>query len=1165
MSLSNKEYFFRTVVEYMQGDVAILDEHHRYVYVNPYAVRDPVLREWIIGKTDHEYCLFRGLSMQLADNRRNNFIRAAETRELVEWEESLFDKEGNVRIFLRRIFPIFKSGQDRATYMIGHGLEITERRKAREDLENYKRFTEAILNSSPHPIYVKDKESRFLMANKAMAELFNTIPEAMVRKSNYDVHTLNDETAIVNNNDQWVISEKKPLRVEETMTRFDGQVVWYDTIKVPLVEADGTVNVLGISTEITGRKLKDDELRKRQQELNEAQEITKSGNWIRHLSTDMIEWSRGAFLIWELDPDGPTPSLQSIWDSIDPDDLQLVVSEIQCVIDAGEDREFIYSIYVPSGKKIIHSIARSIRDETGAVTGIFGSVIDITAQKHAEERLRFSEERLIEAQELANMGSWEIDLLPDFSIRWSAGNFKVWELDEAAGVPDSADFMMRVHEEDRKILEDRFGQLMTDGQDIEVRYRATTFKGNFKTILGKGKARFNHEGRVVKIYGTTVDITDQERTSQILQLNEERLIQAQNIAKMGSWQYDLLTGVVEWTKGTYRIVERDENDPALTLATFRTLIHPDDLERFDEAMLLVSNGEEQLVEFRMQIGDKPLKYLEARGRGIPGSNGRIHKLFGTLIDITERKKIETELVRARREAETSIKAKEEFLAKISHELRTPLNGILGMTRLMKKTNINPTQREYLDVLGSTASNLQVIINDILDFAKIEAGKLSLEEVSFDPSRIAENVIQLQMERAEEKDLLLRHMHTGPYTIPQVVGDPHRLSQILLNLLHNAIKFTNHGEVTLYHELVEEDERTARIRFSVRDTGIGIPSNMHQSIFESFTQLNHSGRENFAGVGLGLSISKSLTEKQGGSIWVESEVGSGSTFHFIIPYRKAVLPIDRMDSSSAEATVVGSLRLLLAEDNKVNQFLTESLLQEWGFSVDVAVNGREAVQMAGANEYDMILMDIQMPELSGLEATRLIRRFSDRRKSGVPIIALTANTSRQAHRQFLTEGMNDWLVKPFRDESLYRKIVSHLESRTGMSERVHTRKFPVRRKPQAETGLLYDLSFLSKNADENSIFLKRMLGIFIDTIPSIVQKMKVHFERGEMDEVSSLAHKIKPTLDGAGIMSLKETIRNLELYRERKRTRQQAEQDLNKLSEVIDLVTAEFRREIDQIT
>ena len=789
-----------------------------------------------------------------------------------------------------------------------------------------------------------------------------------------------------------------------------------------------------------------------------------------------------------------------------------------------------------------------------------GSCIDITEKKEIEEKLRLNEQRLFEAQELSRSGSWELSLVPQYELMWTPGTYKIWDLAHSQSTPDAEEFYEHVIPSDREKVREAFRILIQDKRPAEVQYRVRTYAHIEKVFFSRGVPVQNAAGEVYKVYGTTADVTERVHREQRLSDNEQSLLQAQRLAKLGSWYLNLNDFQFEWAEGMYYIWERNLQAPPPSFEELKATVHEDDVEKFEETIMMIQQSDrEQTIEFRIRMPDRRIKTVEGRGKVIRDDAGKPVRLFGTVMDISDRKSVMEELIRARTQAEESSKAKEYFLANISHELRTPLNGIIGMARLLQKTALNSTQREYTEVLGQTAGNLMVIINDILDFAKIESGTLALEAIPFDPSRVADTAVQLQMFKAEEKDLTLRHLHEGP-ALPKVMGDPYRLNQILLNLLNNGIKYTNHGEVVLSHRIVEENDDEVRIQFTVSDTGIGIPYEMQSEIFESFAQVTGSSRVQ-GGIGLGLTISKSLVEKLGGRIWVESKPDVGSSFHFTIPYEKAKQETLVPSGDPLEPLDTGSVKILLVEDNKVNLFITEAMLHDWGFKVDVAMNGLEAVELCRVNDYNLVLMDIQMPEMNGLEATKTIRRIPDRKKSSVPIIAITANTSRTAHKQFLTEGMNDWVVKPFKEEALYRKIAQHISGKSLSPETMKRRKFPQRKSPVVVQDKLYDLSGLRRDDPSNPAFLRKMLTIFIETIPGIVDTMQLHFEKGEMEAVSTLAHKIKPTLDGAGIHVLKEVIRNIEGYRDKRRNSDQLKSDLDQLKQVISEVTEEFRKEI----
>ena len=375
-------------------------------------------------------------------------------------------------------------------------------------------------------------------------------------------------------------------------------------------------------------------------------------------------------------------------------------------------------------------------------------------------------------------------------------------------------------------------------------------------------------------------------------------------------------------------------------------------------------------------------------------------------------------------AESSSQAKTQFLSAMSHEIRTPLNTVIGMSHILMQENPRPDQVDNLKLLKFSAEGLLALINDILDFNKIDAGKIDIEQVDFDLKDLINSIVSSQNQRAAEKNIELKSLIDND--IPEmVIGDPTRLGQILNNLIGNAVKFTDKGFVNVDVLLEKFIDRSYYIKFTIVDSGIGIPKDMLEQIFERFTQAGTYITRRFGGSGLGLAITKKLLELQNSRIYVDSDEGKGSRFYFTLQFKKSdvVLHFDPKNSSVPKQTFesLNGIKILLVEDNEANQIIALKFLRKWDLEVDVVNNGREACEQIVKANYNLVLMDLQMPVMDGYEAVAYIRKIDNGKYADMPIIALTASALMDVHDRIIITGMNDFITKPFNPNDLYNKV------------------------------------------------------------------------------------------------------------------------------------------------
>ncbi len=590
------------------------------------------------------------------------------------------------------------------------------------------------------------------------------------------------------------------------------------------------------------------------------------------------------------------------------------------------------------------------------------------------------------------------------------------------------------------------------------------------------------------------DITEKKMSEQYLIRSEEKYRSILENLELGLVEADLNNTIVRAYPKFCELVGFKEEEIIGVNAI--------DLLLDDEAKAIMKEQEAKRQEgkpsvYELQLTKKSGEKVWVMISGAPfyDMNDKFLGTIGIHLDISERKKMEEELRSSKEIAENSLHAKEMFLANMSHEIRTPLNAIIGMSELLLQSELNASQEKYLNAISVSSENLLIIIKDILNFSKVDSGQIELEKIPIDIKQVIQNSITLLALKADEKNILLTN-RIKTKEISGYLADPVRLGEILTNLLSNAIKFTPSGKVSLNCEIIKIDEKIDNLRFEVVDTGIGIEAGKLNLIFEQFKQASESTSRLFGGTGLGLSISKQLVSLFGGELEVSTEFGKGSRFYFNINLEKTLLP-EIISKKLADTLHLANLKVLVADDNDINLILAQSILEQWKMIVKTATNGKEAVKFVEKETFDIILMDIRMPILDGIEASWKIR---NELKINTPIIALTANIELNELASYLENGMNDYLCKPFKQIELQKIIEKHLSRENKTFSEVQ------------QTKSYLDLSNLQVIFDNNQEIIERMLNSFIETTPEVISMLKNATLQNNQEEIKALTHKIKPSLN-----------------------------------------------------
>lgn len=765
--------------------------------------------------------------------------------------------------------------------------------------------------------------------------------------------------------------------------------------------------------------------------------------------------------------------------------------------------------------KWMHTRGTVIKNEAGDMVRIAGLDIDITEQKQVEEALQHSEERYLLATSSGSIGVWDFNY--DSEEHYVSQNLKTMLGYKSHELQDSPEAVMAlIHPHDiekvKKAIRDHFRGTRSM---FESEYRMAHKNGAFKWILSRGTAFRNEEGWVYRMAGANTDITDKKLAE----------LEAHETRNQLKYLFDNLDNVFisyDAVKGRYiHISPSIERILGFTADEFSKMnwldtIHPDDRQTTSLELARLWNGEKLVIEHRVINKKKEAIWISADIKPMM-KDGKVMRFDSIFTDITERKK-QDELIQAKELAENSLKFKSEFLANMSHEIRTPMNGIIGMTDLLLDTNPTSRQLDYIKTIHKSSKNLLAIINDILDLSKLEAGKMKVNANIFNFHDLVKQVKELFVPVIKDNQVEFK-THIDKQVPEFIKGDETKISQVLTNLVSNAAKFTEQGEISVSVSLLTDDI----IQVEVRDTGIGIRKEDMNQLFQQFTQLNTPTKKKYTGTGLGLTICQRFAELMGGRISVRSERYNGSVFGFTFKFEEAseMSNLDKYVNKPPEKHTNFNAKVLLVEDNPVNKQVTSLMLKKYGCEADLAGNGLEALSKIGKNQYDLILMDIQMPLMDGIEATKIIKEKYDHVP---PIIGLSANAMEGDAEKYKREGMDDYVAKPITSEQLLVKLRQWLTGDNLRGAAKPKINKPVQPVQDVEVMNIKTFNDIKDIAGENG--LKEIYDSFMQDATALIADSEKAMKENDNNQLYKSIHTLKGLCGTVGASQLHELAKTI---------------------------------------
>lgn len=1023
------------------------------------------------------------------------------------------EREEIEAMFENKTYSFVIKSNPQIGYFNIYGRNITEQKKNEEQIN----LLASVASANENGVLFTDPKSRIIYANEGYLRLTGYDFQDILGRSSVMVgkNSCTDENAI--REMRKAFYDGKSFNIEIIHTRKNGSVFWSRVKGQPTLNEKGqVVNYFAIIEDITIEK-------ERETQLNILSSIAaeNTNGVVISNNEGKVEWANRSFeriTGYSLDElKGKKPGKIFQGKDTNPETVAYLSRQIHIgepfvceILNYRKDRSPYW----------VRLQGQALKDNSGNIVKYFAIKEDITQEKETQQKLKEFEDRLRLALEMIGDNFWEFDFRTNKIYFSNTNSTEIGDFfDHETG--NNKKWWSRIQKDDLHLLIENDRKMRNGEIDYHVlEYRMIQEDGNIKWVLDRGIViEKDIQGKPLKLVGTHTDITGQKITEQALRRKEEKY---RNIIA------NINLGLLEV-----------DNEEKIQYANQRFC----DMSGYELKELLgrkasvvfVRDGSRELVQSKTQLRKEAIS--DAYEVSVSNKNGEIKwwlisgapnyndkgELIGSIgihLDVTENKKLENELIEAKNMAEASTKSKERFLANMSHEIRTPMNAIMGMSSQLAKTKLGKDQELYLHTIQSASENLLIIINDILDLSKIEAGKLSIEKIGFEPRNIVGEVMRIISYKAEEKGILFTNSFCDSKLSPVLIGDPYRLNQILLNLVSNAIKFTDKGSVDITCKVIEDKADSQKVKVSVKDSGIGMDESFVNQIFDKFSQEYRSGSRKYGGTGLGMSISKELVELMGGEIKVESKKGFGTSVSFSMEMKKGDTS-NLLQKEIIEITndFLKGKRIVVADDNELNRLVASTILQNYGAKILKAANGEEALTAADNNKADLILMDIQMPVLNGYEATKILRDKGDT----IPIIAITANAIKGESEKCIAAGMNDYISKPFNEEDFLKKISKWLSADLTIKDNVI--EIPVNIPESVEP--LYDLSSLKAISRGNDSFILKMVNLFCEQTPPLIEEMISAYNANDLQKMGAVAHKIKPTFDNLNINLLKEDIRMIE--------------------------------------